>query len=818
MKKIALILLILPAVCCSVTKADELHRLGLIWKDPRVTAPGHEIKVAGSKGTLPSSVDHSADMPPVGNQGGQGSCTAWATAYYHKSYQEWVEHNWSLADSNHLFSPSFVYNQINGGADNGSWFGDAFQVLCDMGSSSILLKPYNDGECTSWPSETAYDSAIPYRCNEWFWFDLSDDLGIEGVKQCLAEGNNVVIGLLVYANYDNISSYNNIFCVADLSGDIRGGHANCIAGYDDSLVTNDGRGAFRVVNSWGPSWGDGGYYWMSYQAATDSRTSYQAAFYSSDRIGYQPRLKMRARINHGNRGSVQIRAGVGPALSPDWSRQFYINTQDGYTFGGGDNPFPGNNIVLDLTEGVSYLDSTEGNNIYLQCRDVQIDGISGTVEYLGAESLDWGVANSSLETPNAIADDYDHHYTNVSLHYRDFGISADPAETTLSQGDSACFRVRLEPVNGFALPVCMSAQVTPLPSSGSISVEFDRDVLVPLDSCSVKVVSSTDASPGRYQVTVSGIDSLDTLTRNADLGLWVLGSGDALCIGSSSGMLNLARTRWGQVDSLSLMPPVIGGNYQALILENGLTMADSSRVSSFIGSGGLALSVGKSVYNLSGGSNLLPVSRWLGATGYAFYTGAGINVISDYQNPFGVASIDHGDTLGILAAVNGRLSGLQPAAVPLAHLGTVTSAIAAVYNTYGSGQSLWITAGAGFSQPVDSLITGFFGNPALGISNDENPLRSGASLKPGLSAYPSPFRQKSTFSLSLPGKSPVTLRIYDICGRMVKTVFEGEKPGGRHNFVWDGRDQAGKRAAAGVYFIKAETGYGKMLEKIISIR
>ncbi len=818
MKKIALILLILPAVCCSVTKADELHRLGLIWKDPRVTAPGHEIKVAGSKGTLPSSVDHSADMPPVGNQGGQGSCTAWATAYYHKSYQEWVEHSWSLADSNHLFSPSFVYNQINGGADNGSWFGDAFQVLCDMGSSSILLKPYNDGECISWPSETAYDSAIPYRCNEWFWFDLSDDLGVEGVKQCLADGNNVVIGLLVYANYDNISSYDNTFCVADLSGDIRGGHANCIVGYDDSLVTHDGRGAFRVVNSWGANWGDQGYYWMSYQAATDYRTSYQGAFYSSDRTGYQPKLKLRARINHNNRGSVQIRAGVGPALSPDWTRQFYINSLDGYSYGGGANPFPDNNIVFDLTEGASFLDSTRGNNIFLCCLDDQTDGVAGTVEHLGAESMEWGVGNTSLETPSAIADDYDHHYTNVSLHYQDYTITTLPTESVIDQGDTIYYKVTLNSYNGYSNQVKLVSQTSPLPSSGNIEIVFDQPGLYPTDSCGVRLIASPDVNPGKYSIAFTGIDSIDTLIHSSEITLWILGSGDALCVGSSSGMLNLVRTRWGQVDSLTLMPPVIGGNYKALILENGLTMADSSKVSSFIGSGGLALSVGKSVYNLSGGSNLLPVSQWLGATGYAFYTGAGINVISDYQNPFGVSSIAYGNILGVLTAINGRLSGLLPGAVPLAHLGTVTSAIAAVYKTYGSGQSLWITAGAGFSQPVDSLITGFFRNPALGVNYDEAHNPAAAGLKPGLSAYPSPFRQKSTFSLSLPGKSPVTLMIYDICGRMVKTVFEGEKPGGRHNFVWDGRDQAGKRAAAGVYFIKAETGYGKMLEKIISIR
>ncbi len=817
MKKIAIILLILPAVCCSVIKADELHRLGLIWKDPRIAAPGNEVKVARSKDALPSSVDHSADMPSVGNQASQGSCTAWATAYYHKGYQEWAEHNWSMADSNHLFSPSFVYNQINGGADNGSSFGDAFQVLCDMGSSSILLKPYNDGDCTSWPSEAAYDSAIPYRCEEWFWFDLYDDLGVEGVKQCLADGNNVVIGLLVYANYDNISSYDNTFCVSDLSGDIRGGHANCIVGYDDSLVTHDGLGAFRVVNSWGTNWGDKGYYWMSYQAATDYRTSYQAAFYSSDKIGYQPKLKMRVKIKHQNRGSIKFRAGGGPATSPYWQKLFYYNPY-GFYFGGGNNPFPDNNIVLDITEGASYLDSTAGNNIYLRCQDDETDGVSGTVEYLGAESVEWNVSNASLETPTAIADDYDYYYTNVSLHYKDYTIKVLPAEAIVNQGDTSHYKVALNSCNGFSGQVALTSQLSPLPNAGNIDVVFEQPALYPTDSCNVSLIASPDVSPGKYSITVTGTYGPDTLIHNSGIVLWVLGSGDALCIGPSSGMMKLVRSRWDKVDSLTLMPPVIGSNYTAMILGDGLTTADSSKVSSFIGSGGLALSAGNSVYALSGGSNLLPVSQWLGATGYAFYTGAGIKVISDYQNPFGVTSIDYGDTLGTLTAINGRLNNLLPGAVPLAHLGTVTSAIAALYNPYGSGQSLWITAGAGFSEPMDSLITGFLRNPALGVSNNGKHDASSGVLKPGLSSYPNPFTRKSVITLNLPGKSHVKIRVYDVCGRLVKTVFNGEKAGGRHVFAWDGRNQADNDIASGVYFIKAETDYENMLQKIISVR
>ena len=820
MKKIIAIPFFLLAYLSGNIYAGELHRLGLVWKDPCKSAPQHEIKIVkGAKGPLPAFVDHSADMPPVGNQGGQGSCTAWAAVYYHKSYQEWVEHGWSLADQNHLFSPSFVYNQINGGGDNGSWFGDAFQVLCDMGSSSLVLKPYYDGDCISWPSETAYDSAIAYRSEEWYWFSLYDSLGIEGVKQCLYDGNNVVIGLLVYSNYDNISSYNNTFCVSDLSGDIRGGHANCIVGYDDSLITSDGRGAFRVVNSWGTSWGDQGYYWMSYQAAIDARTSYQVAFYSSDKIDYHPTLKMHAKLNHANRGSVEINVGIGPTPSTRlWEKSFYQNPFDGYYFGGGNNPFPDNNIVLDLTQGAACLDSAINNNIYLRCIDDQVDGVSGYIQFLGVESLEWGVNGISRETPVVIADDYDYHYANVSLHYHDYSISSVPGEVMSGQGDTSYIKLNLRQINGFANPVHLHADVLPLPVSGDIEVGLDRSTLTPDDSCTIRLAVSSDVNPGRYTICITGLDSIDTLTHSSEVTLWVAGSGEAACIGSTSGLLQLARSRWSKVDSLELMPPAIGSNYSALILENNLSPADSSKVRGFIAGGGQVLSIGRSVHDLSGGSNLLSVSQWLGASVYAWYTGTGINVISNYQCPFGVPSIDNGDTLGILTANNGRLASLLPGSVSLAHLGTVTSAVAALYNEYGAGKNLWITTGAGFSPRVDSLITGYFKDPTLGVSTGQDPRPAVLDPKPSLEVRPNPFRQTSVISLNLPGKTKVKIIIYDICGRAVKTVFDGETPGGQHNFVWEASDQAGKRAASGVYFVRVETNYGNTVKKIISVR
>ncbi|PKA02545.1 cysteine protease, partial [Leptospira ellisii] len=115
--------------------------------------------------SLSSSVDLSSSMPPVGNQGEQGSCVAWSTAYAVKSFQEYVERKdsktWSLRSSDgspdyaKIFSPAFIYNQINGGRDNGSLISDAMRVMVEMGAAPWETMPYNAADYRARPSQAA---------------------------------------------------------------------------------------------------------------------------------------------------------------------------------------------------------------------------------------------------------------------------------------------------------------------------------------------------------------------------------------------------------------------------------------------------------------------------------------------------------------------------------------------------------------------------------------------------------------------------------------------------------------------------------------
>ena len=72
-------------------------------------------------------------------------------------------------------------------------------------------------------------------------------------------------------------------------------------------------------------------------------------------------------------------------------------------------------------------------------------------------------------------------------------------------------------------------------------------------------------------------------------------------------------------------------------------------------------------------------------------------------------------------------------------------------------------------------------------------------------SYPNPFNPAVVIPLDLAKDATgVSLTVYDVLGRRVRQVWDGALAVGRHRFVWDGRDAAGKGVAAGVYIYQVE--------------
>ena len=88
------------------------------------------------------------------------------------------------------------------------------------------------------------------------------------------------------------------------------------------------------------------------------------------------------------------------------------------------------------------------------------------------------------------------------------------------------------------------------------------------------------------------------------------------------------------------------------------------------------------------------------------------------------------------------------------------------------------------------------------VASDARPAR--AALHP---CFPNPFNPTTTIAFDIVESVPVSLAVYDVAGRRVATLVDGEvTPAGRYERVWNGRDDRGRTVASGVYFYRLGAG------------
>jgi C1A family cysteine protease len=217
--------------------------------------------VADNKLYLPSGVDWTDKMSPIKDQGMLGSCVAFAVTAV-KEFQEQTEHAKEVAEGKfdhrnkkyYDLSESWLYwmcKEIDAWPGvEGTSIRYAMKVLNRVGVPCEYAWPYDDvvkGEPKSWAHLVARWSII-----DSYWRVTS----LEELKDALV-GGPVAIGVGVYEEFfsagdDGIvkDPANPQYCY--------GGHAIATVGYDDA------KQQVKFKNSWGPSWGDNGYGYFSY--------------------------------------------------------------------------------------------------------------------------------------------------------------------------------------------------------------------------------------------------------------------------------------------------------------------------------------------------------------------------------------------------------------------------------------------------------------------------------------------------------------------------------------------------------------------------
>ncbi len=87
-----------------------------------------------------------------------------------------------------------------------------------------------------------------------------------------------------------------------------------------------------------------------------------------------------------------------------------------------------------------------------------------------------------------------------------------------------------------------------------------------------------------------------------------------------------------------------------------------------------------------------------------------------------------------------------------------------------------------------------------------------------LAVSPSPASGRASLQLTLPVRCTVRAAVYDIMGRKVRTLHDGELPAGRHDLRWNGRDEMERKVAPGVYLTRLATAEGTRTARVVMLQ
>lgn len=283
------IVIFVPDTLIVEVSENDLEQTGVACGSQKSTFSGELIEITEIPENLPENHDLSPLMPPVRSQGNQGSCVAWATTYYLKSYQEKIQYGYEYTTYENIMSPSFVYNQIkvNPNCGAGSAIGDALDLLATTGCNNWKEFPYSDLSCSNLPTDHQIELAGQNKIKDYYNVGIPEDNVDENytkvnlIKTLIHQGNPIVIAMdfenLEFEDIDNLYIANS-YTENPIDSC---GHAILIVGYDNQI------NAFKIINSWGSNWGNDGYAWINYNFflkndEMDFEEGFQSAYIAYD--------------------------------------------------------------------------------------------------------------------------------------------------------------------------------------------------------------------------------------------------------------------------------------------------------------------------------------------------------------------------------------------------------------------------------------------------------------------------------------------------------------------------------------------------------
>jgi C1A family cysteine protease len=224
------------------------------WRPDTPDMRDFMLAVAPAK-TLPATLSLRKTMPPVYDQGQLGSCTANSVGAV-VEFNELKEKEPDAATPSRLF---IYYNEraMEGtvSQDSGAEIRDGIKSVAQLGVPPETMWPYVITQFAKKPPAAAYKAAKKHEAIRYARV-AQDALALQNV---LASGFPISFGFTVYSSFESAAvAKNGIVPMPQSAETVLGGHAVVAIGYKPL----QGQLYFECRNSWGPSWGDKGYFWM----------------------------------------------------------------------------------------------------------------------------------------------------------------------------------------------------------------------------------------------------------------------------------------------------------------------------------------------------------------------------------------------------------------------------------------------------------------------------------------------------------------------------------------------------------------------------
>ena len=261
MKKIILLLLFIPLVSLGQgiipVSAEQYEKESFLKIDNRL----------GFSEPIPNNYSLEKFVPPVKKQIGATS-TGFSTIYYGLSTQFNIQLNITNNTDKigHSFDPYYAYSNLGdsqiSSCEDGKFLRDVFELLKSKGAKKQFFNPHLscDSEIDISDENILNNIVSPYSISEYLAIPLGDSKkAVSFTKTLLRDNYPIIVGMKTTNSLLDVKKDGIYFFDDQLDLDIP--HSVTIVGYDNSV----NGGSFRVVNSWGKEWGDGGYFWLRYE-------------------------------------------------------------------------------------------------------------------------------------------------------------------------------------------------------------------------------------------------------------------------------------------------------------------------------------------------------------------------------------------------------------------------------------------------------------------------------------------------------------------------------------------------------------------------